>query len=274
MYMMRKRGEDLENKKTTEQQIITWWSASGGVGKTTLAVIQAYLLAKETKEKVALLDFNEVTPCCSWYLGIEQRDPAPVFGAVEKNELSSSFIESNMVGHPELSNLKVFTGVPLERSESFKVKHYTAIIDSLLSYPYIIIDTNPGVFFASCFAALKKATAVNVVIGPACKSVYYTKKMIDFVVSKWEIPRNNFKLNLNKMCPGGVDPGTVKKSFKDTEVAGVFKYNPEIVEAFNSGKPFTKGFESLVEELGVQIERKKDIFSFFRRKRGEPVGAD
>lgn len=260
-------------KTVIRQQILTWWSASGGEGKTTLAVAQAYMLAQETKEKVALLDFNEVTSHCSWYLGVESYDPAPIYDAIEKNELGINILEDNMVKCPKLPNLKIFTGIPLRRYENFKIEHYSAIIDTLATFPYIVIDINPGIFYASCYASLKKATAVNVVAEPLYRSIYDTKNMIDFVEKTWKIPREVFRVYINKMCFEGIDLDTIKAGLRDIKVAGVIRYNQKVISALNSGKPYTKGFESLLNDLGISSS-KRSFLVFFKRKRGEPVGAN
>lgn len=263
-----------EVRTVTRQQVVTWWSASGGEGKTTLAVAQAYLLARETKEKVALLDFSEVTPHCSWYLGLEPYDPMQLYDAIEKGELGVETLEESMVMHPKIPNLRVFTGVPFGRHENFKIEHYTAIIDALTTYPYVVIDTNPSVFFASSYAALRKASVVNVVVEPLYRALYDAREMIDFIVKTWKIPREILRVYVNKMCFEGLDLDTIRSGLNGVEIAGVVKYDPKVMNALNSGRPYTKGMEVLLKDLGVRVKRRRGLLGLFGRKRGDAVGAN
>lgn len=259
-----------EVKKVTRQEIHTWWSAGGGEGKTTLAVSQAVQLARVTGEKVALLDFKEATPGCSWCLDIAPYDVMPVYDAIERGCLTPGILEENLAEYPRLSNLKVFTGVRLDRMGIFLEKHFSTIIEALRSYPYVIVDTNPGIFFAGTAAGLRRADRINMVLEPTYRSLAETLPMLDFVCRNWGIKREQVRAYVNKMHFRGLDPETVRTGLKGLEVGGYFSYNPAVVENLNKGVPVVSGFEALLQ--GVDLPGKggsgrKGFLSLFRRGR-------
>ena len=259
-----------EVKKVTRQEIHTWWSAGGGEGKTTLAVSQAVQLARVTGEKVALLDFKEATPGCSWCLDIAPYDVMPVYDAIERGCLTPGILEENLAECPRLSNLKVFTGVRLDRMGIFLEKHFSAIIEALRSYPYVIVDTNPGIFFAGTAAGLRKADRINMVLEPTYRSLAEALPVLDFVCRNWGIKREQVRVYVNKMHFRGLDPETIRTGLKGLEVGGYFSYNPGVMENLNKGVPVVSGFEALLQ--GVDLPGKggsgrKGFLSLFRRGR-------
>lgn len=237
-------------------KIITWWSACGGEGKTTLAVSQAYQIAKANSEKVALLDFCEVIPSCYWALNMPFEDVMPIYDVIEKDSLEESILEKNMV-ECKLHNFKLFTGVNLERFELFQYKHFEEIIKALKSYSYIIIDTNAGIFFSGTLAALKNADKINIVVEPTYRSLNYTVNTVDFIEKRWGIPKDKFSIIANKMYPGGLDKDKIIKAFKGLEIRFV-DYLDYIVECWNLGIPTEKGLDILLENAGLNKESTKD----------------
>ncbi len=180
----------------TDTKITTFWSAAGGVGKTTLAVAQAQELARQG-EKVALLDFSETRPEVCRHLGLPFLSPEEILPAIEEKPMVTGKIFARK------GNLHVFTGVPLEQFEMFQEKHFAAIIHAAKSeFQNIIIDTNAGIFFSATAAALKASDNINVVLRPDMPCLEDTAAMINFLSERWGINRNRFKFYLNRILPG------------------------------------------------------------------------
>lgn len=253
-----------EIKKVTRQQVFCWWSASGGEGKTTLAASQAYQLAKKTGEKVALLDFKEVTPACSWWFDLKPFDAMPVFDAVEKGSLYPGVLEENMADYEKLPNLKVFTGVGLDRFGIFAEKHFAAVVEACGGFPYVVIDTNPGVFFAGTLVALKKSDFINVVVEPSYRSLEETRRMSEFVIKSWGVLKENFRVYVNKMTFGSLDHDILRSALKGLEIAAFFDYRASVTECLNKGVPVEKGFEALVSPFLAEVGKEGLIQRFLR----------
>lgn len=243
--------------------IICWWSACGGEGKTTFAVSQGYQLAK-AGYKVALLDFSEVNPGCAKTLALKIKDVMPVYNAIENNILNENLLESYMAIYND--KLRIFTGVGLDRFEVFQPWHFEAMVDCLKTYDYIIIDTNPGIFFSGTLTGIRKAEIINMVVEPTYRSIKCSLKMIDFVNSRWNINREAFKIFVNKIDLGGLPKNKIKKIFNEIEISGFFKYNKDVIAASNTGIPFI--LEGLLQNAGINknLSQERRFLNFFKRR--------
>ncbi|HHW01681.1 MAG TPA: AAA family ATPase [Thermoanaerobacterales bacterium] len=191
----------------TDTIITTWWSAAGGVGKTTLAVAHAQELAKQHKDDVALMDFSEARPDIYKLLDQAFLDPNKVLNAIENGAIAN--IKDFM---SKKGNMYVFTGIPLEQFEMFQEKHFSAIIRSAKeNFKHIIIDTNAGIFFSATAAALKASDKINVVLRPDILCLEDTATMINFLSERWGIDINRFRFNLNRILPGNLDLETAER---------------------------------------------------------------
>ncbi len=254
-----------EIKEVKRQRIITWWSASGGEGKTTMAASQAYQLAKKTGEKVALLDFKEANPSCHYWFNAMPKDTLEIIDAIEKRFLNQTVIENNMVTYSKIPNLKIFTGIDLYRINSWGPEYFD-IVKNTLKYPYIIIDTNAGLFFSGTVSALQGSDMVSVVVEPTYKSIEETLRWLDFIKDKWGIPKEHFRIHFNKLSFKSLDEDTLRKAFNEYQIGGTYKYTDNVIEALNKGIPVEKGFENLLNDLlFIQEKKKNNILSFLKR---------
>lgn len=221
-----------EVKRVARQQTISWWSADGGVGKTTLAVMQAVLLFRKTGEDVALLDFKEVTPHIHKVMGLQRMDLDRVYDAVERGEVSPAVIKGCM---QKKQGVWVLTGVSLRDFERFKEKHFDGIIRSLQQeFPYLVIDTNPGIFFASTLAALKNSDIINTVLVPRMGSLEDTAMLVDFVCERWGINRERIRAVVNMAGFNGPDAETAERVLGVS--TGAVRYSPKIRASMDGGK--------------------------------------
>ena len=189
----------------TETKITTWWSATGGVGKTTLAVAHAQELTKHG-EKVVLLDFSEARPNIYRLLALPLLSPEEILPAIEKEPVDTEKVFINR------GKLHVFTGVPLAQFEGFQESHFSNIIRFVKEkFEHIIIDTNAGIFFSATASALKSSDNINVVLGPDIFCLEDTATMINFLSERWGIDINRFRFYLNRTLPGNLDIETAKR---------------------------------------------------------------
>jgi len=189
----------------TETKTTTFWSAAGGVGKTTLAVAHAQELAKQ-REKVALLDFSEARPNVYKLIGLPFLRPEEILPAIEKEPVATEKIFARK------GSLHVFTGVSLEQFEMFQEKHFAAIIRSAKeNFKHIIIDTNAGIFFSATAAALKASDEIYVVLRPDMFCLEDAAEMINFLYERWGIGKEKFRFYLNRILPDELDRETAEK---------------------------------------------------------------
>lgn len=245
--------------------ITTFWSATGGVGKTTLAVAKAITLAKE-KAKVAILDFNEVTPSIHKMLDLKPVDITQVYDAIEQKSITVDKIKPYL---QKKHGIWVLTGVNLREFDRFETKHFSAIIQVLKNeFSHIVIDCNSGIFFASTLAALKDSDEIKVVTVPTRNCIEDTTMFMNFVQDNWRVKKDKFEVVPNMVRPGGVEPEKLKALFGDIKT---INYVPKALKIQESGKIF------MPQEMNIsQTENKpkKGFFSLIFKGRGKDIVAD
>ena len=256
-----------EIKEVKRQRIVTWWSASGGEGKTTLAASQAFQLAKSTGENVALLDFKEANPASHYWFNLMPVDSIKIINAIEKGCLNQNFLEEHLLTYSKLPNLKIFSGIDLYRINSWGPEYFDLLLSSL-KYPYIIIDTNAGLFFSGTVSAIQGSEVINVVVEPTYKSIEESNRWVDFMKEKWGVPKECFNIHFNKLSFRTLDEDTLRKGFAPYNIGGVYRYNDSVIEALNKGMPVVRGFENLANDLVFSkgAEKKRtNILAFLKR---------
>lgn len=143
IYELDKKRKEKISPQTHEEiktKIITIFSTKGGVGKTTLATNIAVSLAKETKSKVALIDFDLQFGNVGVFLNMPVK--STIIDLVrDTSEYDCKLIEEYMVSH--YSGVKVLLApTKPEYAEFITAVHVEKIIKSLMeNYNYVVIDT-------------------------------------------------------------------------------------------------------------------------------------
>lgn len=191
-------------------KILTFWSAGGGVGKTTLAA--AWALALKEKGRVVLADLKEVTPHVHRYFGIELQNMNDIYDAVETG--TGGDIGAAVKKHlQKRRGIWILPGFGLNDFHKFDEKHFSAVLGFLAEeFDNVVVDTASGIFFASTYAALKCADEVRVVLTPGRWMLEDSAAMIDFVCSRWGIERSRMMAVLNMVgSRGDLDVDTVRR---------------------------------------------------------------
>lgn len=245
--------------------ITTFWSATGGVGKTTLAVAKAITLAKE-KEKVAILDFNEVTPSIHKMLDLKSVDLTQIYDFIEQKSITLDLIKPYL---QKKHGIWVLTGVNLREFDRFETKHFSAIIQILKSeFSHIVIDCNAGIFFASTLSSLRNSDEIKVVTVPTRNCIENTVMFMNFIQNNWRAKKDKFEVVLNMVRPSGVEPEKLKALFGDIKT---INYNPKALKIQESGKIF------IPQEMNILQSKKKPkkgFFSLIFKGRGKDIVAD
>jgi len=136
-YLQSLKANKNEKK---DPKVVTVFSTKGGVGKTTVAVNTAISIAKETNQRVALIDLDLQFGDISVMLNLS---PArTIVDLVEEiSHLNSDILEEYMIDY--MKNIKVLAApIKPEYAEYIIPSHIEKIIETLKeSYQYIVIDS-------------------------------------------------------------------------------------------------------------------------------------
>ncbi|MCG1012979.1 hypothetical protein JT739_10290 [Tepidanaerobacter sp. GT38] len=244
----------------TKGKVTVWWSAGGGVGKTTLASAYASYLTKQNEpDSVALLDFNEVFPRIHKVFRTEHLSLSPVYDAIEKKEVTVDVLKRVM---DKKQGIWIMPGVFLSDFEQYGPEHFIEIIKLARQvYKEIVVDVNAGMFFSTTYAALNEGDEIRVVLEPSLYSLEDTVFACDFVVNSWGVDRSKIKAVVNKYDNSDFDSEAARRILGVE--ADVIKENESIKEAFEKGQ--VSKIADIIFGKTQKTNGRKNIFSFFVR---------
>lgn len=188
--------------------VISFWSAGGSTGKTTLATAFAFAL-KKYKKDIVLADFKEVTPHVHKYFGIELSDKSNIYEAVENGKSTAEAVNEHL---QKKHGIWILSGFGINDFTKFEGKHFSAVLEVLKNeFEHVVIDTSAGIFFSSTYTALKNSDVIFAVAAPSVWSIEDTAQMIDFVSNRWGVEKEKFKAILNAVGKEEVDTSTAEK---------------------------------------------------------------
>jgi len=188
--------------------VISFWSAGGSTGKTTLA--SAFALAlKKYKKNIVLADFKEVTPHIHRHFGIELSDKSNIYEAVENGNNTADAVNEHL---QKKHGIWILAGFGINVFAKFEEKHFSAVLEVLKNgFEHVVVDTNGGIFFSSTYTALKNSDVIFAVTVPTIWSIEDTAQMIDFVSNRWGVEKEKFKAILNAVSKEEVDTSTASQ---------------------------------------------------------------
>ena len=150
-----------------ESKVMAFFGTKGGVGKTTMAVNLAVVLAKMNK-RVVLIDFDLQFGDVGIFLDITKADT--IVDIVEENDFDYAALSSFLYKHHSGVRVLCAPTAP-EYAEIIKPEHVEKIIVGLRSeFDYIILDMPPA-FNDISIAALEQCSEVYFVVNPDISSL-------------------------------------------------------------------------------------------------------
>lgn len=261
----KQRNTPAQEEKNEKTHVVTVFGTKGGVGKTTISVNLAILLAQR-KKKVAMVDLDLQFGDISVFLNLlPKRTMAEL--AQEGSEFDIDLVESYMI--PHISGIKILPapGRP-EYSELISPAQVENIITLLKKhYDYVIIDT-PPLFNETNLAALDISSQIFLALSLDLATIKNVKLSLELLDSLHHKGRT--KLVLNRASEEmGIKLDNAEETL-DFMVAALVPSDGKLcVTALNKGIPFVlsdpqakvsqaiKGIADLVvKDIGYQEDLK------------------
>jgi len=238
-----KNAYKVENKRSgpnedkdipRKSEVITVFGAKGGVGKTTLAVNLAVLLAKR-RQKVVLLDLDLQFGDISTFLNLYPRRTISEL-TQEGDAWDMELLESYLF--PHVSGIKILPAPSRpEYAELVTPAHVQSIIKLLKdNYDYIVIDTAP--FFNEInLSVLDLSAQILLVLAMDMATIKNIKISLELLGTLQQLQKT--KLILNRASEDmGITIADAEEAL-DFLVAGYIPSEGKIVvPALNEGIPF------------------------------------
>ena len=211
------------------KKIISVVSGKGGVGKSTLAVNIATLLAKSGASTV-LIDADIYNPCVFFHLGL-----SPQASGLKELLDGSSTLEESLPIHPA-SGLRCVSS-SIQAYGKIRAEHMKKVVN-MLNYEFIIIDCPPG-FSPLIEESVACSNNVFVMMTPDMPSCTAALKLVTFirnhVGSKTDL-KFTFFLNRVENTPYEIHPREVESLFR-SRLGAVINEDPNVPKSIAAKTP-------------------------------------
>lgn len=188
--------ERLQNSRTLpvgmQSKVITVFGSKGGIGKTTIAVNLAVVLAQMGK-KIAVVDTDLQFGDVNVFFDVESKNTiAEVSQSKEASDINA--IKRMTVMHHSGVNILCAPKSP-EYSEYVTPKIIESVITTMRPYyDYVIVDTTP-LFNDATVVAIENSNLVLMVTGTDISSLRNTKTSLDILKSLQQTDKLEFVIN-------------------------------------------------------------------------------
>ncbi len=256
--------KSLEDAKQNRQEpkVITVFSTKGGVGKTTIAANTAISLAKETGQKVALLDLDLQFGDISVMLNISQAKT--IVDLIEDiGHLNDEILEEYMIDY--MKNVKVLASPPKpEYAEYIMPSHIEKIIQTLKrNYQYIVIDS-VAAFSDVMLTALDNSDEIIFVSTMNLPTLKNVKLGLE-IMESLHYPQEKIRIVVNRASKYfDVDIKDIEEVLEKTVNVCIPEDMKTVIPASNKGYPFMRSrgeskVSRSIKEISKMIVTGKEV---------------
>lgn len=186
-----------DNTVLQRGRVAVFWSANGGEGKTTLAASFVRKLAAQTGKEVVVADLKEVTPHLHLVFGTEKTPKKGFAESLASKDWGTAAMRDWV--RKAADRVWLFSGFGVDEFHLVGAESLEKLIVSLRNeFPYVIVEVNGGIAFASTVAGLSQGDRIYVPVLPTWASVQDTRDVLAFVSGKWGLDIKRVAAVLNR----------------------------------------------------------------------------
>ena len=223
--------ENTEEKlKYLKQQIISFYSIQGGIGRTSIAFNLAWYLKDLSDEKVLLVDLNfcEGPSDLSINLKLENSPNLSMF--IEKISEGRNYFNKSVINLSDHNIDILQPPLSIYQSDKFNVDMLDSIIYSARNEYNIIIADIPFRYDNISLEMLNLSTTSMLVLSP---DIYLASRVNGF--KKFLPPEQKKGIMFNKVVPGKMEGMEKYRNFLDFHVCDHISYIPEDLKKYIRG---------------------------------------
>jgi pilus assembly protein CpaE len=239
-------------------RVISVVSNKGGVGKSTMSVSTACLLAKRHRDRVLLIDASLQLGVCAPMLDLEPE--TTLLDAVrQRDRLDETLMRRLSARHESGLHLLAAPADAVEASEidEHGISHVISI--ARRAFDFVVVDTFP-VLDSVVTAVLDLSDLTYVVLQGTVPSVLGGARFLE-IIAGLGVPASRIKVVLNQNYPsfsGSLKPVQIADRWGRV-IDHVMPYEKRLMTALNSGQPyalrasgwfgFARALKTVVEEI-------------------------
>lgn len=251
--------------KFQKQQVISFVGLSSS-GKTTISSQISTLIAKNSKAKVLLIDFDTINSGVNQFFGIKRSPKNPDYilpsdknsslnymvDAIDKRTFDSNIFEKYVVKSKQYQNLDILTGnKSLYVCEKvLSIEYYSRILEKAKElYDFIIIDTSSNVFIDSTQFTLLNSNKIFYIAEPTYISFERTFRALKEIFPIWGVNNKKIQLIINKYHKKSISKSVIEEMMKEVPISAYISFSEKYDENLNIGKPYV--LENEFEYIGI-----------------------
>lgn len=267
---------EISERMVQRSRIITFLSAKGGVGKTTLAVNSAVALAEQGK-RVVLVDFDVQFGDASLLLNLT---PSRTMTNLiqDSNEIDPDVVESYLTVHDSGVHLLPAPQRP-EEGEYIQPTHARLILQSLQKrFEYVLVDTAPNA--NDLFFAILETADESLLVSTLNLAILKNNRMLLDVLAELGYESSRVKYILNRSnAKNGLKVRDVERVLKGGVYWEMDNDHQFVETALNEGVPFVLkdrqhklskqlyALTALIEEQGGRVPRRNPLHKLLAARR-------
>lgn len=232
---LKAKPDRSQSTKLRRNEIVAFWSPSGGTGKSTLALNYALMRSGN----VLLIDMDIQTPVLDLYAGISgpRKD---MYDLLVQEALTPEVLHRFLLPiTPQVINHQLLPGlIDLNRFDAINIRHFERLLDFVAPrFDCVVVDINSCLFIDATYAALGAADTIYVVAVNDYASLREVVKYQKYLTDNSMMAPEKFRMVINKHTEQGTDIANISSELP-WPVTTIIPYSPLITASTCTGRPF------------------------------------